>query len=73
MLTDEAMRDDVTIAREALQAALTWMEQAEVLIEDALGICRTLDEIEADGDLSPEIIAVRKALASRLGEAGEGE
>ena len=53
--------------REALRKALKWMEDAEVQIESEWGSCRSLDQLQADGDLSDEIVMVR-ALLAKMGD-----
>lgn len=50
--------------RSALQDALSFMESAEMRIEGEWGKCRTIGELERDGNLSPEIFKVRAALAT---------
>lgn len=46
----------------ALRALLDLAEEWEVAIDSEWGRCRSLDRIEADGDLSGEIVRAREAL-----------
>lgn len=55
-------REQTTALRAALTALLAMAEQCEVQIDHEWGFCRTLEQIEADGDMSPEIIAAREVL-----------
>jgi len=48
---------------EAAKAALTLLEEWQLTIEWEWGDCRSLEEMEEAGDLRPEIIELRKALA----------
>lgn len=52
----------------ALQDALFLLESYVVQIEGEWGCGRSLEKIEADGDLPEEIIAIRAALAKEDGE-----
>lgn len=54
---------------EALQVTLTQMEEDIVTIDGEWGSGRTLEGIERDGELWPEIIQARKALQSTPTEA----
>lgn len=48
----------------ALACALELMENDELQIEGEWGLGRSLEELEREGELAPEIIRVRKILAS---------
>jgi hypothetical protein len=48
--------------RPLLEACLTWMEQAAVTMEGEWGSGRTMAELEAAGELPPEIVRLRAAL-----------
>lgn len=68
-------RDELKAARAAVaelidsqRELLALVEQWAVQIEGEWGMCRDLDELEKDGELRPEIIRARAALA-RIGGA----
>lgn len=48
--------------REAATKALEWMLWAELQMEIEWGWSRSIEQLEADGDLSKEIITLRAAL-----------
>ena len=48
---------------EAAKAALTLLEEWQLTIEWEWGDCRSLEEMEEEGDLRPEIVRLRKALS----------
>lgn len=55
---------------EALEATLKALEWAEVTIDNEYG-CRDIAGIEADGELSPDIIHAREVLAKhKAGDVG---
>jgi hypothetical protein len=47
---------------EALRDLLAWAECAEAKLDGELGLCRSIEEIERDGDLPEEISAARAAI-----------
>ncbi len=49
---------------EALQAALTQMEEDIITIDGEWGSCRSLEELESDGELWSEIVQARKMLST---------
>lgn len=54
---------------EALEAALFKMEDDEVTIDGEWGGCRSLATMEAQDDLSSEIVQARTAIAKAKGES----
>ena len=53
----------ILIDEAVVRAALEDLEKLAVTIDWEWGSCRSLAEIEADGDLSPVVIDLRQALA----------
>ena len=49
--------------REIMQQALDSLITCEVQIESEWGVARSMEQIEADGDTSPVILALRERLA----------
>ncbi len=49
---------------EALQASLTQMEEDIITIDGEWGSCRSLEELESDGELWSEIVQARKMLST---------
>jgi len=60
---DEAKpkRDDTALLRQALER----LEVLCVTVDSEWGLCRSFDEIEKDGDLWPEIVALKARLGER--------
>ena len=56
----------ILIDEEVVRQALEDLEKLAVTIDWEWGSCRSLAEIEADGDLSPVVIDLRQALERKL-------